>query len=188
MSTLEEVGAALEILTKAGTPKKNITVLHANTQYPTPIRDVNLKAMVTIGKTFDVKYGYSDHTLGIEVPTAAVALGASVIEKHFTLDKTMEGPDHKASLEPNELKSMVSAIRNIEEALGNGVKEVSDSERPNIQVARKSIIANKVISKGDRLTEDSLTVKRPGTGISPMLWNQVIGTIAKKDYSPEDLI
>ena len=149
MSTMDEVEAALNILIATGTLKDNITVLHANTQYPTPIEDVNLIAMVSIGRTFDVKYGYSDHTLGIEVPTAAVAMGASVIEKHFTLDKTMEGPDHKASLEPHELKAMVSAIRNIERALGNGIKEVSNSERPNIAVARKSIIANQSIKKGE---------------------------------------
>ena len=188
MSTMDEVEAALNILIGSGTPKENITVLHANTQYPTPIQDVNLIAMVSIGRTFDVKYGYSDHTLGIEVPTAAVAMGASVIEKHFTLDKTMEGPDHKASLEPNELIAMVSAIRNIELALGNGIKEVSNSERPNIAVARKSIVANQSIKKGETLTADNLAVKRPGTGISPMKWKEVIGTIARKDYSPEDLI
>ncbi len=188
MSTMDEVEAALNILIATGTLKDNITVLHANTQYPTPIEDVNLIAMVSIGRTFDVKYGYSDHTLGIEVPTAAVAMGASVIEKHFTLDKTMEGPDHKASLEPHELKAMVSAIRNIERALGNGIKEVSNSERPNIAVARKSIIANQSIKKGEIFTSENLAIKRPGTGISPMKWKEVIGTVAQKDYSPEDLI
>jgi N,N'-diacetyllegionaminate synthase len=163
-------------------------VLHANTEYPTPMCDVNLKAMETIAQTFKVKVGYSDHTLGIEVPIAAVAMGAVVIEKHFTLDKTMEGPDHKASLEPHELKAMVSSIRNIEKALGNGVKKPSPSELPNMSIARKSIIALKSIAKGEKFTEENIGIKRPGNGMSPMYWDEVIGTSAQKDYQEDELI
>jgi len=188
MSDLKEVEEALNILINAGTQKENITVLHANTEYPTPIKDVNLNAMLTIRETFNVDIGYSDHTLGIEIPIAAVALGAKVIEKHFTLDRTMKGPDHKASLEPKELKAMVSAIRNIEQALGNGIKKPSDSEKKNIVIARKSITAKKHISKGDVFSDDNITVKRPGSGISPMLWFEVLGKHADQDYSPDDLI
>lgn len=188
MTDIGEIEDALNILLKAGTEKENITILHANTMYPTPMEDVNLKAMVTIGKTFNVTYGYSDHTLGIEVPTASVAMGASVIEKHFTLDKTMEGPDHKASLEPDELKAMVKAIRNIEKAMGNGIKKPSKSETPNIEIARKSIVANGSIKKGELLTENNLTVKRPANGISPMRWDEVVGSVAQKDYNEDELI
>lgn len=188
MAKLAEIEDALDILTNAGTKKENITVLHANTEYPSPIEDVNLKAMVTIGNSFNVKYGYSDHTLGIEVDIAATALGASCIEKHFTLDKNMEGPDHRASLEPQELKAMVSGIRNIELALGNGIKKASNSEAKNIVHARKSIVAKKEIKKGELLTEDNITAKRPANGISPMRWDEVIGTVALKDYSEDDLI
>tara|TARA_B110000008_G_C16956826_1_gene558557 strand:- start:310 stop:1305 length:996 start_codon:yes stop_codon:yes gene_type:complete len=188
MSTLEEVKKALNILISAGTNKKNITILHANTMYPTPMEDVNLNAMLTIQKEFDVAVGYSDHTLGIEVDIAAVALGATIIEKHFTLDKSMNGPDHNSSLEPIELKSMVLAIRNIEKALGDFVKKPSPSESSNINIARKSIISKKVIKKGDVLTEENITTKRPAGGISPMEWDKVIGTIAKKDYKSDDLI
>ena len=188
MCELSDIETALNVLIEEGANKDNITVLHCNTEYPTPFADVNLKAMLEIGNKFGVKIGYSDHTKGIEVPIAAVALGATVIEKHFTLDKNMEGPDHKASLEPDELKAMVSAIRNIEQALGNGHKEISPSERKNIEVARKSIVAAGRIKKGERLTEDNLTVKRPGTGISPMRWNEVIGTIAVRDFEEEEMI
>ncbi|WP_297431719.1 N-acetylneuraminate synthase [Sulfurimonas sp.] len=188
MATMDEVGAAFRVLVEAGTPKKNITILHANTMYPTPMEDVNLRAMPNIGKTFNVAYGYSDHTLGIEVDIAAVALGASVIEKHFTLDKTMQGPDHKASLEPHELKAMVQGIRNIELALGSEVKKPSPSEIPNMQVARKSIVAAKEIKKGEILTVENLTVKRPGNGMSPMKWDEILGTPAKRDYEVDDLI
>jgi len=188
MSDIGEIEDALDILVNAGTKKEDITVLHANTMYPTPMVDVNLRAMVTIGKTFNVDYGYSDHTLGIEVPIAAVALGATCIEKHFTLDKTMEGPDHKASLEPDELKAMVKAIRNIEVALGSSIKKPSKSEKPNMQVARKSIVASKPIKKGEKLTEENLIIKRPGNGISPMRWNEIIGTVAQKDYDVDELI
>ena len=173
---------------EAGTKKENITVLHANTMYPTPMKDVNLKAMLTIGTTFDIAYGYSDHTLGIEVDIAAVAMGASCIEKHFTLDKTMEGPDHKASLEPDELKAMVKAIRNIELALGSCIKKPSKSETPNIKIARKSIVAKTNICKGETFTENNLAIKRPGDGMSPMRWDEVIGTIASKDYQEEELL
>jgi N,N'-diacetyllegionaminate synthase len=188
MSNMDEIQLALGVLIQAGTQKENITVLHANTQYPTPMCDVNLKAMQTIGKTFDIKYGYSDHTLGIEVDIAAVALGACCIEKHFTLDKTMQGPDHKASLEPEELKTMVQAIRNIEQALGNGVKQPSPSETKNMSVVRKSIMAKQAIKKGEIFTAENLTIKRPGTGINPMNWEIVLGQIAQRDYQEDELI
>jgi len=188
MSDLSEVGDALNTLTNSGTSKDNITVLHANTMYPTPMEDVNLNAMLTIQKEFGVSVGYSDHTLGIEVDIAAVAMGARVIEKHFTLDKSMEGPDHKASLEPKELKAMIGAIRNTEKALGSSIKKPSPSESVNIEVVRKSIVASQYIEKGEVLTEDNITVKRPGNGISPMKWNDIIGTIATKDYKMDSLI
>ncbi len=188
MADIGEIEDALDVLTEAGTQKRNITVLHANTMYPTPMEDVNLKAMVTIGNTFDIQSGYSDHTLGIEVDIAAVAMGATVIEKHFTLDKNMEGPDHKASLEPDELKAMVEAIRNIEKALGNSIKKPSSSEKPNMAIARKSIVASRSIKKGEILNEDNLAVKRPGNGISPMRWDEIVGSIAQKDYLEDELI
>lgn len=188
MCELSDVEAALNELIENGTKKENITVLHCNTEYPTPYQDVNLRAMLEIGNKFGVRIGYSDHTKGIEVPIAAVALGATVIEKHFTLDRNMEGPDHKASLEPDELKQMVSSIRNIEQAIGTGHKTISESERKNIAIARKSIVAACPIKKGEVLTEENLTVKRPGTGINPMRWNEVVGTIATKDYQEEDMI
>lgn len=189
MSTLEEVRDALTVFLDNGISRENITILHCNTEYPTPMKDVNLKAMLHIQKEFGTLIGYSDHTLGIEVPIAAVTLGASMIEKHFTLDKNMEGPDHKASLEPNELKAMVSAIRNIESAVsGTGLKTPSESETKNIAIARKSIIAKTNIAKGDIFSEENLTVKRPGSGISPMLWDTVIGRRAIRDFSPDDLI
>ncbi|ASK78113.1 N-acetylneuraminate synthase [Paraphotobacterium marinum] len=188
MSDIGEIEDALDVLVKAGSKKENIIVLHANTEYPTPMSDVNLKAMQTIANTFQVKVGYSDHTLGIEVPIAAVALGACVIEKHFTLDKKMDGPDHKASLEPKELKAMVSAIRNIEIAMGTGVKKPSKSESSNMKVARKSIVASKRIKKGEKFTDDNIIAKRPGTGLSPMLWDSIIDTIAQKNYDEDELI
>ena len=188
MADIGEIEDALDILIGAGTKKKNITVLHANTMYPTPMEDVNLKAMVTIGNAFDVTYGYSDHTLGIEVDIAAVAMGACCIEKHFTLDKTMDGPDHKASLEPDELVAMVKAIRNIEVALGSSIKKPSKSEMSNMQIARKSIVASSNIKKGEILTEKNIAVKRPATGINPMHWDEVVGTIATKDYQEDELI
>lgn len=188
MADIGEIEDALDILISYGTKKENIIVLHANTEYPTPMEDVNLKAMVTIGNTFDIKFGYSDHTLGIEVPTAAVAMGAYCIEKHFTLDKTMEGPDHKASLEPDELKAMVKAIRNIEKALGSSLKKPSKSEAKNKEIVRKSIVAKTEIKVGEVFTEDKLAIKRPGNGISPMQWDEIIGTFAQKDYKEDELI
>ena len=188
MSTLKEIGDALKILINAGTPKAKIIVLHANTMYPTPMKDVNLRAMQSIRDKFDISVGYSDHTLGIEVDIAAVALGASVIEKHFTLDKKMDGPDHAASLEPSELKAMVDAIRNIELAIGGEVKELTNSEKPNIDVARKSIVAKRFIKKGEVFSTNNLTTKRPGSGLSPMKWDSIIGTVAQRDYNLDDLL
>ena len=188
MTDLEEIDRALKILIKAGTTKKNITLLHCNTEYPTPFADVNLLAMVAMKKRFGVKVGYSDHTPGIEVPVAAVALGAEVIEKHFTLDRKMKGPDHKASLEPKELKVMVSAIRNVEKAIGNGIKRPSPSEMENRTIVRKSIVASRNIKKGEAFSEENITTKRPGTGINPMLWNNVIGRKAMKSYRENDPI
>ena len=188
MSDLEEIGEAIKILTNAGTLKENITVLHANTMYPTPMEDVNLRAMQTIQNKFDVAVGYSDHTLGIEVDIAAVAMGATIIEKHFTIDKTMDGPDHKSSIDPEELNAMVSSIRNIEKALGSSIKKPSKSEIPNIIMARKSIVASKSIKKGELFTENNLTNKRPGTGLSPMEWDSIIGKVAKRDYQIDDLL
>jgi len=188
MARMDEVGDALAVLINAGTLKKNITVLHANTMYPTPMEDVNLNAMLSIKEKFDISIGYSDHTLGIEVDIAAVAMGAECIEKHFTLDKKMDGPDHKASLEPSELIAMVKGIRNIELALGNGIKKPSKSETPNIEVARKSIVVATPIAKGEIFTEKNITIKRPGNGISPMKWNEVLGTLALKNYLEDELI
>ena len=188
MCDLQDVRAAVDALYNNGLSKENLTLLHCNTEYPTPYEDVNLKAMNELREEFGVEVGYSDHSKGIEVPIAAVALGASVIEKHFTLDRNMEGPDHKASLEPNELKAMVKAIRHVEQAIGDGHKKVSESERKNIAIARKSIVAACPIKKGERLTEQNLTVKRPGTGLSPMRWEEVIGTFATKDYEEDELI
>lgn len=188
MCELSDIEATLKVLVGFGVKKEQITILHCNTEYPTPYSDVNLKAMLEIRDRFGVQVGYSDHTKGIEVPIAAVALGASVIEKHFTLDKNMEGPDHKASLEPDELKAMVCAIRNIEQTLGSGHKTISESERKNIEIARKSIVAACPIKKGDMFTEENLTVKRPGNGISPMRWSEVIGKTAAKDFEEEEMI
>lgn len=189
MCDMEDVRAAVKALYKNGLSKDNLILLHCNTEYPTPFEDVNLKAMGSLRDEFGVEVGYSDHTKGIEVPIAAVALGATVIEKHFTLNRNMEGPDHNASLEPDELKMMVDAIRNIEKAIGgDGTKHVSESERKNIAVARKSIIAARNIKKGELLTEENLTAKRPGTGISPMRWEEVIGTTAVKDFKEEEPI
>jgi N-acetylneuraminate synthase len=189
MSTIDDIKGALNVFVANGIPLIKITILHCNTEYPTPMADVNLKAMLHIENIFNTKIGYSDHTLGIEVPIAAVALGAVVIEKHFTLDRNLPGPDHLASLEPKELKDMVFAIRNIELAIdGSGIKEPSQSERKNMKIARKSIVAKNEISKGEIFSEFNLDVKRPGEGISPMLWDEVIGKIANKNYSKDDLI
>lgn len=188
MADLGEIEDALDALMQAGTPKEKITVLHATTEYPCPIEEVNLRAMQTIRNAFGVKVGYSDHTEGIEVPIAAVAMGASVIEKHFTLDRTMEGPDHKASLEPNELKAMTRAIRKIEQALGNGIKKPSKSETKNIPIARKSIVAVRPIKAGEIFTIDSIAIKRPGNGISPMRWDEMLEKVAQRDYQSDELI
>lgn len=188
MSRLGEVDDAVDVLLDGGLTLDMITLLHCNTEYPTPYTDVNLRAMLTLRDAIGCRVGYSDHTPGIEVPVAAVALGAEVIEKHFTLDKTLPGPDHVASLDPAELKAMVSSIRHAEAALGSGRKEVSRSERKNIAIARKSIIAARPISKGERFSHDNLTVKRPGNGLSPMLWDTVVGLEAPRDFEPDELI
>lgn len=186
MSTLDEIKDAITVLKENGCPE--IKLLHCNTEYPTPYEDVNLNAMSTIRDTFGYEVGYSDHTKGIEIPIAAVALGATIIEKHFTLDRNMEGPDHKASLEPDELSAMVRSIRNIEKAFGTGEKIPTSSESKNIEIARKSIVAKTAISEGDLLTINNITVKRPGTGISPMKWNEVIGTKAIRNFNEDELI
>lgn len=188
MCTMEDIEAAMNVLTNNGLITDQISLLHCNTEYPTPFEDVNLSAMQTLKRHFGVRVGYSDHTKGIEVPIAAVAMGAEVIEKHFTLDRTLPGPDHVASLEPQELKAMVNAIRNIEKAIGSGIKQVSPSEQKNIAIARKSIIAACDIHKGEVFTEENLTVKRPGSGISPMRWDEVVGQIAKHDFVEDELI
>ncbi len=186
MSTIGEVKEAVKVLRESGAA--NVAVLHCNTQYPTPMQDVNLNVMNTIRKEVGVCVGYSDHTEGIEVPIAAVAMGAEIIEKHFTLDKTMAGPDHKASLEPDELKAMVQAIRNIEMAVGDIEKKPTRSEKDNIAVVRKSIVAKRRIEAGEMFSEDNITTKRPGTGLSPMLWDNVVGTVAKRKYEEDELI
>lgn len=188
MCSMDDIQAALDVLTSSGLSKDDISLLHCNTEYPTPWGDVNLNAMPAMGKYFGVKMGYSDHTKGIEVPIAATALGATIIEKHFTLDKTLPGPDHRASLEPDELAAMVKAIRHIEQALGSSQKDVTPSEQKNMQVARKSIVAAKDICRGDILLEDCLAVMRPGTGISPMRWNEVVGSVATRDYKKGECI
>lgn len=186
MSDMAEVKAAVDVLQEAGAD--DITLFHCNTQYPTPYKDVNLRAMRTMQIELGLPVGYSDHTQGIEIPIAAAALGAVMIEKHFTLDMNMEGPDHRASLEPDELKRMVEGIRKIEQALGDGKKDVSGSEKENIGIVRKSIVAARTIKKGELLSENNLTTKRPGTGINPMRWNEVIGKTADRDYETDEMI
>lgn len=186
MSNMQEVKEAVDILRQNGA--EDITVLHCNTQYPTPMEDVNLRAMISMREELELPVGYSDHTQGIEVPIAAVAMGATVVEKHFTLDKTMEGPDHKASLEPDELSKMVKAIRNIEKALGDGNKNITESEKDNLSIVRKSIVAACRIEKGELFTEKNLTVKRPGDGISPMKWDEIIGNVSDKTYEVDEVI
>lgn len=188
MATLSEVAQAVDILEAAGTPRSNIWLLHCTTQYPAPYASVNLRAMDALATLGCAGVGYSDHTQGIEVSVAAVAMGARVIEKHFTLDRTMEGPDHRASLEPDELAALVSACRHVEAALGDGVKNVADAERANIEVARKSIVAARAIAAGEIFTEANITVKRPGNGISPLLWDKVLGLAAPRSFSPDELI
>jgi len=188
MADLTEVKDALNVLNEAGTPREKITILHCNTEYPTSMEDVNLLAMQTVNKAFNTKVGYSDHTTGIEVSIAAVALGATVIEKHITLDKNMKGPDHKSSLDPREFKEMVMAIRNIEVALGDGVKRASLSELKNKNIARKSIVAANDIKRGEIFSERNITVKRPGCGVNPMKWYSVIGEVAKRDFKEDEAI
>ncbi|NCP84861.1 MAG: N-acetylneuraminate synthase [Bacteroidetes bacterium] len=189
MANMDEIKSAFRVLTENGTKQENITILHCNTEYPTPMEDVNLNAMLDIQKQLNTKIGYSDHTLGIEVPIAAVALGAKVIEKHFTLDRNLPGPDHKASLESGELKAMVTAIRNVEKAIsGSGIKEESLSEKKNKPIARKSIIASQNIKKGEVFSEKNISIKRPGTGINPMRWDEILGQEAIKDFQEDDLI
>lgn len=188
MATCDEVGAALNILEQAGTPRGRITVLQCTTEYPAAMAHVNLRAMLTMREAFGVAVGYSDHTCGIEAPIAAVALGATVVEKHFTLDQTLPGPDHRASLEPHELKAMVTAIRNIEQALGDGLKRPTPEESKNALSARKSVVASRAIRMGERFSEVNLAVKRPGSGLSPMRWDEIIGLQAKRDFSPDELI
>ncbi len=186
MCDMEDVRYGRQVLLDNGCPE--VTLLHCNTQYPTPFEDANLLAMLALKKEFGGRVGYSDHTLGIEAPIAAAALGAEVIEKHFTLDKAMEGPDHVASLDPGELEAMVRAVRNIEKALGSGRKERSRSETPTMPIARKSIVAARDIKAGETFTEQNITVKRPGNGVSPKLWFQVLGTAAKRDFKEDELI
>ena len=188
MATLGDIEAAISVLEEAGTSRANLTVLHCTTEYPTPMADVNLRAMLSIKSSFGVEVGYSDHTTGIEVAIAAVALGATVIEKHFTLDRNLPGPDHNASLVPSELKAMVSAIRNIEVALGDGVKRLTSSEAKNKPIARKSLVAFQPIKAGERFTEQNITAKRPGTGISPMQWDTILGRRARRDFALDELI
>lgn len=188
MADMAEVRRAVEVLEASGTPRSDVIVLHCNTEYPTPYEDVNLSAMRTIREELDVAVGYSDHTPGIEVAIAAAALGAVVIEKHFTLDKNMSGPDHRSSLEPDELAAMVRAIRNVEKAMGHGIKQPSPSELPNRAAARKSIVAARPIRRGQVLTHDDVAIKRPGTGISPMRWDEICGKTAARDFARDELI
>ena len=186
MCSMEEIRAAVEVL--KGNGCGDIKLLQCNTEYPTPFEDVNLNAMESMRRELGLEVGYSDHTKGIEIPIAAVAMGATVIEKHFTLDRKMEGPDHKASLEPDELRNMVESIRHVEEAFGSGVKEPSLSEKKNIAIVRKSIVTSKEIKRGELFSESNLTTKRPGNGLSPMKWNEIIGTVAERDYATNELV
>lgn len=188
MATLGEIEAAIEVLDQAGTPRAQLTVLHCTTEYPTPMNEVNLRAMQSIHAAFGVAVGYSDHTQGIEVAIAAVAMGATIIEKHFTLDRNLPGPDHQASLEPEELKAMVAAIRNIEVALGDGIRRLTPSEARNKPVTRKSLVASRAIKAGEVFTAENLTTKRPGTGISPMRWDEMLGRKATRNFDPDELI
>lgn len=188
MANIQEIEAAIEVLVKYGTPRSDITLLHCTTEYPAPKNEINLRAMQTLRERFGLSVGYSDHTEGIEIPVAAVALGAVVIEKHFSLDRNMEGPDHKASLEPDELRQMVREIRNVEVALGSGEKIPAPAELKNIPIARKSIVAAIAIARGDMLTENNITTKRPANGLSPMLWEKVVGTCATRDFAPDEPI
>lgn len=188
MATLGEIEATLEAIERAGTPRDRITILHCTTEYPAPMAEVNLRAMVSLRTAFGVEVGYSDHTSGIEIPIAAVALGATAIEKHFTLDRGLPGPDHQASLEPAELAAMVVAIRNVERALGDGIKRPGPSELKNRPIARKSLVADRAISAGEPFSAENVTAKRPGTGISPMRWDEVLGRLAPRDFAPDEAI
>lgn len=188
MSNLKEIDQAIKTLIKFGTPKKKISLLHCNTEYPTPFKDANLKSIITLKKKFNLEVGYSDHTESIEASLAAVALGASIIEKHFTLDRKMYGPDHLTSLETNEFEQLIKKIRNIETSLGNGIKRASKSEKKNLKIVRKSIVASKKINKGEKFNYENLTVKRPGTGINPMNISKIVGKVAKKKFMPDDII
>jgi N,N'-diacetyllegionaminate synthase len=188
MSTLADIDNAISVLLKFGASRKDLTLLHCTTEYPAPIDEVNLTVINTLRTAFGVEVGYSDHTMGIAIPISAVALGASVIEKHFTLDRSMDGPDHKASLEPNELALMIDSIRLVERALGDGIKKVTPSELKNINVARKSLVAADIIRKGEPFTSENIAVKRPGLGISPMRYEEIIGRLASKDFNKDDLI
>lgn len=188
MCSIDEVKAALKVLVDAGTPLEKISLLHCTTQYPAPLDSVNLLAMNELAALGCKSIGYSDHTEGITIPVAAVALGAKIVEKHFTLSRDLEGPDHKASLEPGELKAMVKSIRDVETSLGDGIKKITDAERPNLAVARKSIVASRQIKKGEIFTEDNLTAKRPGSGISPMMWDQVIGCQSPRDFDADECV
>ena len=188
LATLGDIEAAIDVLEQAGTSRANLTILHCTTEYPTPMAEVNLRAMQSLHRAFGVAVGYSDHTQGVEVAIAAVALGATVIEKHFTLDRNLLGPDHKASLEPEELKAMVTAIRNIEVALGDGIKRLSPSEAKNKPIARKSLVASQAIKAGELFSAQNVTAKRPGTGISPMLWDEIMGRVSQKDFLEDELI
>jgi len=188
MSTMNEIEAAIEVIEQAGTPRSKITVLHCTSEYPAPMNEVNLLAMNSIRDKFGLAVGYSDHTDGIEVAIAASAMGACVIEKHFTLDRNLPGPDHKASLEPAQLELMVKSIRNIELALGDGIKSITSSEKKNIKVARKSLVSTRVIKAGEVFTNENITAKRPGTGISPMLWDELVGKVARRNYKADELI
>jgi N,N'-diacetyllegionaminate synthase len=188
MSTMDEIAAAIEVIEQAGTPRSKMTILHCTSEYPAPMNEVNLLAMNSIRDKFGLAVGYSDHTAGIEVAIAASAMGACVIEKHFTLDRNLPGPDHKASLEPSQLESMVKSIRNIELALGDGVKSLSLSEKKNIKVVRKSLVTTRVIKAGEVFTNENITAKRPGTGISPMLWDEFVGKVARRNYKADELI
>jgi len=188
MATIAEIDAAMRVLTQHGADRGRVCILHCNTEYPTPWQDVNLRAMANLGHAFGTAFGYSDHTQGIEIPIAATALGASVLEKHFTLDRSLPGPDHAASLEPNELKAMAGAIRNVERAMGDGVKRPSASEEKNRPIARKSLVAARPIRAGEVFSQENVTVKRPGTGLSPMRWNEVMGRRALRDFAFEELI
>jgi len=188
MATLGDIEAAIDVLEQAGTARAQMTVLHCTTEYPTPMNEVNLCAMQSIHAAFGVAVGYSDHTAGIEVAIAAVAMGATVIEKHFTIDRNLPGPDHQASLEPAELKAMVAAVRNIEDALGDGIKRLTPSEARNKPVARKSLVASQAIKTGDAFSAQNITTKRPGTGISPMRWDEMMGRVATRDFEADELI